>query len=86
MPNSISSKKRLRQNDKRAQANKVVRTAMRTLEKRVKERIAAGDKKGAEALVPQLYQRLDKAAKKHIIHANTAANHKSRITRRIAGL
>ncbi|MHC5010544.1 MAG: 30S ribosomal protein S20 [Planctomycetota bacterium] len=86
MPNTESAKKRLRQTAKRTANNKTLRSAMRTFEKRILERVEAGDKAGAEAMLPDVYQHLDKAAKKRIIHPNTAANHKSRIAKKIAAL
>lgn len=86
MPNTESAKKRLRQTEVRTARNKAQRSAMRTVEKKVLEAIDAGDKAQAESLLPSLYKQLDKAAKKHIIHANTAANHKSRLASKIAAL
>ena len=86
MPNTESAKKRLRQTEVRTARNKAQRSAMRTHEKAINEAILAGDKAKAEALLPTVYRHLDKAAKKNIIHANTAANHKSRLASKIAAL
>jgi small subunit ribosomal protein S20 len=86
MPTTNSAKKRLRQNVKRAAANKERRSSMRTFEKKIRAAIAAGDKAGAVALLPLVQQQLDKAARHRILHANTAANHKSRLARKIASM
>ena len=86
MPNTESAKKRLRQTEVRTAKNKAQRSAMRTQQKNIAEAIEAGDKARAEALLPAVYKHLDKAAKKHIIHANTAANQKSRLASKIAAL
>lgn len=47
--------------------------------KEVKKLIGAGDRKGAEALVPKVYKAIDKATKRGIIKDNTAARKKSRL-------
>jgi small subunit ribosomal protein S20 len=44
------------------------------------------DKKEAAAALPSVISMLDKLAKKNIIHANKAANLKSKLTKQIAGL
>ena len=84
MPHSRSSKKRVRQNRTRAERNQVVRSAMRTTEKRLLELAAGGKMAEAKAMLPEAYARLDKAARAGVIHANTAANHKGRLARRVA--
>ncbi|MFV1958394.1 MAG: 30S ribosomal protein S20 [Planctomycetota bacterium] len=86
MPNTPSAKKRLRQTVDRTGRNKTQRSTMRTYEKRVLALIEAGDRPGAQALLPLVYKHIDRAAQKHILHANTAANHKSRIARKLAAL
>jgi small subunit ribosomal protein S20 len=79
MPHSRSSKKRVRQNETRRLANLAVRGAMRTQEKHVRELIAAGKLDEAKTELSVAFQRFDKAAKVHVIHANTAANHKRKL-------
>lgn len=86
MPNNPSTKKRLRQTAKRQARNKAMRSEMRTYHKQILERIEAGDRAGAEGLLPAVYQRLDKAAKRRVIHPNTAANQKSRLARKVQAL
>jgi small subunit ribosomal protein S20 len=81
MPSSKQAKKRVTQNDKRRMANKTVRTAMRSAEKKVLE-AEAGD--AAQAALVLAVKRVDKAAKKGIVHANNAARKKSRLARVVA--
>ena len=84
MPHSRSSRKRVRQNEKNRVSNLRVRGAMKGQEKRVNDLLAAGKIEEAKAELPIAFQKLDKAAKVHVIHANTAANHKSKLARRVA--
>ena len=86
MPNTPSAKKRLRQTATRAARNKTLRSSMRTWEKKVLEAVEAGDKATAQAALPEAYRQLDKAARKRILHPNTAANHKSRLARKVRAL
>ena len=86
MPNTESAKKRLRQTESRTLRNKSIRSAMRTWEKKVMEAVEAGDRAQADVCLPQAFQYLDKAAKKRILHPNTAAHHKSRLARKVAGI
>ena len=86
MPNTPSAKKRLRQTATRTARNKTLRTSMRTWEKKVLQAVEAGDKASAEASLPQAYKQIDKAARKRILHPNTAANHKSRLARKVGSL
>lgn len=84
MPHSRSSKKRVRQTKKRTAANRVVRGGVRAVEKDFLALVASGKKDEAQKLLPEAYARLDKAAKRGVIHANTAANHKARLARKVA--
>ena len=86
MPNTPSAKKRLRQTATRSARNKDLRSAMRTWERKVLAAVENGQKDEAAAALPQAYRHFDKAAKKRIVHPNTAANHKSRLARKVASL
>ena len=79
MPNNKQAKKRLVQDEKRAAGNKEVRTAMRTAMKKV---LKAETPEQASASLPEAFKRVDKAAKKNVIHANAAARYKSRLSRK----
>jgi small subunit ribosomal protein S20 len=83
--NIKSQIKRNRQNEKRRVRNKSVRAELRT---RAKNAVTAAES-GVGDSVEQLrlaVKRIDKAAAKGVIHKNTAANHKSRLVRRVAKL
>jgi small subunit ribosomal protein S20 len=83
--NIKSQIKRNRQNEKRRVRNKSVRAEMRT---RSKNAITAAENgvEDSEELLRLAIKRIDKAAARGVIHKNTAANHKSRLVRRVAAL
>lgn len=81
MPNSKQAAKRMRQNETRRIQNKTVRSQMRTAMKKV---LKASTAEEATAALPMAMKRIDKAAKKNVIHANAAARYKSRLSRRAA--
>jgi small subunit ribosomal protein S20 len=83
MATSKQSQKRIRTNEKSRVANKVVRGAMKNAVKRVTSATDAKD--GASALGLAM-KRLDKAAKKGVIHKNAAARRKSRLTKKVNAL
>ena len=85
MANIKSQIKRNRQNEKRHLRNKAVRSEMRTRTKSAIEAAAAG-LEHEDAALRLAMKRIDKAAAQGIIHKNQAANRKSRLMRRIAGL
>jgi small subunit ribosomal protein S20 len=81
MPNNKQAAKRLRQNGVRRQANKAVISRMRTSVKKV---LQAETPEAAEANLSEAIKRVDKAAKKNILHANAAARKKSQLQRAAA--
>ncbi|MFI3294774.1 MAG: 30S ribosomal protein S20 [Rikenellaceae bacterium] len=74
MANHKSSKKRIRQTEKRRVHNKYY---FKTTRNAVKALRNTTEKAAAEAMLPKVFALLDKIAKKNIIHANKAANLKS---------
>lgn len=80
MPITSSAKKALRQNERRHIRNLKRRAAIVSIVRKIKKFVAAGKKDEAKALLPQAYKTFDKAAKRHVIHKNTAARKKSRLT------
>ena len=83
MPNSPSAKKRLRQSIDRRARNRVVRSTVRSQIKKLRGLIAAGDVAGSETEFRVTVKALDQAAAKNILHANSAARLKSRLSARI---
>jgi small subunit ribosomal protein S20 len=81
MANIKSQIKRNRQNAKRQERNKAVRTALKTSTKKVRTAVSAGDAEAASELQREAARALDKAAAKGIVHPRTAARRKSRLAK-----
>ena len=73
------AKKAVRTSERKRVFNLRRTTIMRDLVKSVRKTVLAGDVAAAAALLPQTYQAIDKAAKRGVIKANTAARKKSRL-------
>jgi len=69
----------MRQTEKRRARNVAVKSELKTLIRRFRESVARGDQEGSLACLRRAQAKLDKAAKKGIIHANTASRKKSRL-------
>ena len=82
MANIKSQIKRNRQNEKRHDRNKAVRSELKTRVKRAITAAQQGDENAAEITTTAI-KRLDKAASKGIIHKNAAARRKSRLQKRV---
>ncbi len=80
MANTASAKKAARQAVKRRASNVAQRPSLRTAIKDVRKAIAAGDKAAAKAAFQQSISKIDSIADKDIMHKNTAARHKSRLS------
>lgn len=85
MPNSVSAKKRLRQNEKTRLRNRSVKSNLRTLIRKVREATAAGDIAKADEQFRIVAKKLDQAGAKKIIHVNRAGRLKSRLQHHIKG-
>ena len=83
MPNTASSKKRLRQNEKLRLRNRSVKSALRTQLGKVREAVEAGDIDTSEAQFRLAAKKLDQAAAGRVIHRNAAARLKSRLSKLI---
>jgi small subunit ribosomal protein S20 len=84
--NIKSQLKRIKTNEKRHQRNKAVKSSLKTAIRRFREAADAGDTERAAELLRDASRKLDKAASKGVIHRNQAANRKSAIARRAAGI
>ncbi|MDE2025486.1 MAG: 30S ribosomal protein S20 [Patescibacteria group bacterium] len=74
MPVIKSAKKKLRQDKKRTERNRDLKTEVKSLlKKAMKEKSAAS--------VQAFFKATDKAAKNHILHKNKAARLKSRVSK-----
>ena len=79
----MPARKIARQQVKRAQRNRGVRTATRTGVARAVRAMGAGDLDAAETAVPQAVSLLDKAVRKGVLPKNTASRSKARLTARL---
>jgi len=86
MANIASARKRARQAEKRRSHNAALRSELRSAIRNVRKAIAAGDKKAARAVLHQAQSIIDSIADKRIIHKNTAARQKSRLSARIKAM
>lgn len=83
MANHKSAEKRVRQNAKRNEINRSNRSKLRTQIKDLRGALANQDKKDSVELLNPTISLIDKAVNKGIIHRNTAARYKSRLTRHV---
>ena len=79
-----SALKAHRQNLKRRVANRALRSKLRTGLKAVRATVEGSDQDATKTAVGQTQRLLDKMATKGIIHRNTAARLKSRLSARVA--
>jgi small subunit ribosomal protein S20 len=86
MANIKSAVKRIRQSEKRRLRNAAVRSSVRTSVKGARAAIEGGQADQARATLVRTIQTLDKAVTKGVIHRNTAARKKSRLTRQLNAL
>ena len=86
MANIKSQIKRNKQNEKRHERNKAVKTGLKTAVRKFREAADTGDAAQAQELARDASKKLDKAASKGIIHKNQAANRKSAIAKKAASL
>jgi small subunit ribosomal protein S20 len=86
MANIASQIKRNRQNARRHERNKAVRSELKTRMKRFHQAAEAGDRDEAAARFQIAVRKLDKAARKGVVHANFAANKKSKMAEKLSSL
>jgi len=86
LANIKSQIKRNKQNEKRRLRNRFFSGRARTVVKRARLAIEAGEKDSAVEATMVAISALDKAAEKGIIHKNNAARRKSRLMKHLAAL
>ena len=84
MANHKSAEKRVRQNAKRNEINRSNRSKLRTQVKKLRSAISSADKAGSGELLNPTISVIDKAVNKGLIHKNTAARYKSRLSKHVA--
>jgi small subunit ribosomal protein S20 len=72
--------KRAAQSRQRAEVNRANRTRVRTLMRRLRTAITAGDPTAAGNLLHPTMSAIDQAIAKGVLHENTANRYKSRLT------
>ena len=78
MPNIASAKKNMRKSRAAMARNRAQRSALRTALKKAHATATSGDDQTSAVSL------LDRAARKGLIHKNTAARHKSRMAKKAA--
>ena len=81
MPNIKSAKKRMRQNRVRRIRNRAVRSNMHTEIKELRKMISEKNLDQAQLQLKRVYSVIDRTAQKGMIHPNTGARYKSRLSR-----
>ena len=80
MANIKSAKKRILVIETKTLRNKMIKSKIKTLVKKVEAAVAANDKAAAATALNEAVVAIDKAAAKGVYHKNTAARKVSRIT------
>ncbi len=83
MAHHLSAKKRIRQTESKRVKNKYY---ARTTRSAVKKLRATTDKAAATAQYSEVVSKLDKHAKKNVIHKNKASNLKSKLAKHVSSL
>ena len=80
MPNHKSAEKRVRQNEKRRNVNRSNKSKLRTQIKKLRSALGTSDSQQSQDLLIPTVSLIDKAVNKGVLHRNTAARYKSRLT------
>ncbi len=83
MANIKSAKKRVLIAERNRLRNVAVKTSIKTAAKKVLELANGDDKDALNAALSKAYQLCDKAVSKGVLHKNTAARKKSRLTKAV---
>ncbi|MEM6957019.1 MAG: 30S ribosomal protein S20, partial [Myxococcota bacterium] len=81
-----SAKKRIRQTIKRTARNKHQRSTIRTLVKRVRVAVEAGDKAAAKTALDAAVRRIDMGVSRGLFHRKTGSRYISRLSTQVAAL
>jgi small subunit ribosomal protein S20 len=83
MPTIQSAEKRVRQEEKREERNKRVKSRLTTAVRRFKTALEEDDLERAEELMPVVESEYDKAASKNVIPQNRASRKIGRLKKRL---
>ena len=84
MANHFSALKRARQTTKRTENNRSNTSRLRTELRKLRLALESGDAKQAKEAFGSTVSMIDKAVKNGVIHKNTGARYKSRLSARVA--
>lgn len=84
MANTKSARKNIRKSGKRTEANKTVRSTLKTLQKKVASLAQANDTEQLKTTVKEYMSELDRAVKKNVIHRNKASRQKAATSKYLA--
>lgn len=84
MANHFSAIKRARQTEKRTAQNRANLSRLRTALRKFRSTLQTGKAGEAKGQFAETASMIDKAVKKGVIHKNTAARYKSRLSARLA--
>jgi small subunit ribosomal protein S20 len=86
MANHVSALKRARQTVTRTEVNRANRSRVRSSLRSLREALAKGDVKEAQAQYRATVSALDKSVQKGSLHSNTVSRYKSRLNTRLKAL
>jgi len=86
MANIKSQMKRNRQTIRRNERNRAIRSELRTRAKQAVDAAESGDAAKAEEMLLLAQKRYDMAVTKGVLHRNTAARRKSRLTGQVRSI
>ena len=86
MANHFSALKRARQTVKRTAVNRANTSRLRTSLRALREALAKGDKETAGKVYRETVSALDKGIHKGVLHKNTAARYKARLSARVKAI
>ncbi len=86
MANHFSALKRARQTETRTLRNRSNNSRQRSVLRELREALTKGDKQSAGLAFRKTVSALDKAIQKGVLHKNTAARYKSRLSARLNAL
>ena len=86
MASHKSALKRIKQTGKRTTLNRTHQTRLRHQIRKLRTALEAKDKAAAEALLKPTFALIDHSTHKGVLHRNTAARYKSRLSRRLKAL
>ena len=86
MPQSKQAKKRLRQDEKKKMFNRGIKSEVRTNVKKVLQAVEDNDVEAANKALPVAMKKIDKAAKRHVLHKSTASRKISKLSKKVNSL